>query len=73
MRTGPGRHWELPARPAASQKSGSLTRDAPVLKLQEGGLELRKARQILDVILDSVVCGLKRGEKVIAPPLGTFE
>jgi len=72
LEPGPGRYWQSPTRQADSGSPGTLTLDRLALMLQERNLSFRKAQEVVHVILSCMIRGLRRGEQVEVPPLGTF-
>jgi hypothetical protein len=59
--------WRPPKRKPAARRG----RDWLALELQKRGFEFRKARAVVNAILDSMAEALLRDEKVVTP-LGTF-
>jgi hypothetical protein len=59
--------WRPPTRKPAARRG----RDWLALELQKRGFEFRKARAVVNAILDSMAEALRRGEKVFTP-LGTL-
>jgi len=72
LEPGPGRYWQSPTRQADSGSPGTLTLDRLALMLQERNLSFRKAQEVVRVILDCMIRGLRGGQQVDVPPLGTF-
>jgi len=72
LEPGPGRYWQSPTRQADSGSPGTLTLDRLALMLQARNLSFRKAQEVVRVILDCMIRGLRGGQQVDVPPLGTF-
>ena len=61
-RSGRVRYWQLPTK--ATEARDTITRDTPVTKLQECGLEFRDAGEVVVIVFDWMVKSLKQSDEV---------